>query len=72
MSNALGVALRISTQIKTLAEAPRPARAIKLHGSKDAWRIRIGDYRVIYNIDDHARMVDILTVRHRKDVYRDL
>jgi mRNA interferase RelE/StbE len=53
-------------------KAPRPSGAIKLHGNKSLWRIRIGDYRVIYSIDDISRGIDISVVRHRRDVYRDL
>ena len=51
---------------------PRPVRAIKLQGNRNLWRLRVGDYRVLYSIDDSARLVDVSAVRHRRDVYRDL
>jgi mRNA interferase RelE/StbE len=50
-------------------EEPRPANCQKLKG-RDAWRIRVGDYRVVYEIDDQARTVTILDVGHRREVYR--
>jgi mRNA interferase RelE/StbE len=61
---------RIILQIGTLAEDPRPPRCRKITGSKNDWRIRIGDYRVIYEIDDKAKAVRIMRVRHRREVYR--
>lgn len=54
--------------IYVLADNPRPAGCIKLSG-REGWRIRQGDYRVIYEIDDEAQIVTVLRVRHRKDVY---
>ena len=42
----------------------------KLEGAEDLWRIRIGDHRVVYAIDDTRRLVDIVAVRHRSDAYR--
>jgi len=65
-------ARRIFEHIEALMKTPRPSRAIKLQGSKNLWRIRVGDYRVIYSIDDTARLIDISAVRHRRDAYRDL
>ena len=61
---------RIIPQIKSLAENPRPSSCRKLTGSKNDWRIRIGDYRVLYEIDEKARAVRIMRVRHRREVYR--
>jgi len=61
---------RIILQIKALAENPRPSGCLKLTGSKNDWRIRIGDYRVLYEIDEKARAVRIMRVRHRREVYR--
>jgi mRNA interferase RelE/StbE len=63
--------IRILEKIGALASAPRPTGSIKLKGDESLWRIRIGDYRVIYEIDDLRRVVDIAVIRHRKDVYRD-
>jgi mRNA interferase RelE/StbE len=61
---------RIVPQIKSLAENPRPPGCHKITGSKNDWRIRIGDYRVIYEIDEKANAVRIMRVRHRLEVYR--
>ncbi len=61
---------RIAYQIKTLAENPRPSGCRKLTGSKNDWRVRIGDYRVLYENDEKARAVRIMRVRHRREVYR--
>jgi mRNA interferase RelE/StbE len=60
---------RIIPAIQKLGEDPRPAGCKKLKGSQDTWRIRIGDYRVIYTIDDVIRIVDVRSVGHRKDIY---
>lgn len=60
---------RILPKIRELANTPRPPGCKKLHGYKDLWRIRIGDYRVVYAIDDAARTVDVTRIAHRRDVY---
>jgi mRNA interferase RelE/StbE len=61
---------RIIPQIRALAENPRPLGCRKLTGSKNDWRIRIGDYRVLYEIDEKVKAVRIMRVRHRREVYR--
>jgi mRNA interferase RelE/StbE len=61
---------RLLPRIKALADNPRPAGCHKLAGSKNDWRIRIGDYRVVYEIDDFRKQVKIFRVRHRREVYR--
>jgi mRNA interferase RelE/StbE len=61
---------RIIREIKLLAENPRPAGCRKIAGSESDWRIRVGDYRVIYEIDDGAEAVRVMRVRHRREVYR--
>lgn len=63
---------RILGRIEALTKGPRPPGIIKLQGSKNLWRMRVGDYRAIYNIDDDARTVDISAIRHRRDAYRQL
>ena len=60
----------IISEIKTLATDPRPAGCRKITGSKSDWRVRIGDYRVIYDIDDKEKTVRVMRVRHRQEVYR--
>jgi len=57
----------IKTAIADLADNPRPNGYKKLKG-EDAYRIRIGDYRVIYEIDDDMTMVTVISVGHRKDL----
>lgn len=61
---------RVIPRIKALAEDPRPPGCRKLVGAKSDWRIRIGDYRVIYGIDEKAKSVRVFRVRHRREVYR--
>jgi len=65
-----GVAMRIISRLEALARNPRPAGCTKLEGVFDLWRVRVGDYRIIYEIDDQARTVDVSVVRHRRDAYR--
>jgi mRNA interferase RelE/StbE len=64
------VAPRVLGRIEALAEEPRPRGCCKLTGSENVWRIRVGDYRVLYAIDDPGRLIDVVAVRHRKDAYR--
>ena len=59
----------IKEAIASLANNPRPIGCKKLKG-ESAWRIRVGNYRVIYEIDDDKIIVIVITVRHRKDIYR--
>ena len=61
---------RIIPYIKALSEDPKPSGCRKIKGSKNDWRIRIGEYRVIYEIDERVKAVKVMRVRHRKDVYR--
>ena len=60
---------RIDRKILALADDPRPPGCKKLRGYKDLWRIRIGDWRVVYFIDDRAKLVGIARVAHRREVY---
>jgi len=60
---------RIARALRSLAEDPRPPGCQKL-GRRDGWRIRVGNYRVLYDIDDAAHAVMIVHVGHRRDVYR--
>lgn len=66
----LDLQLRISEAIDCLSLEPRPEGVVKLKGSDNFYRIRIGDYRVVYTINDEDRIVRIMRVRHRRDVYR--
>jgi mRNA interferase RelE/StbE len=60
---------RVEKAIDNLAENPRPPGVRKLRGTTDLWRIRVGDYRVVYRIDDSQRLVDVTHIRHRRDAY---
>jgi mRNA interferase RelE/StbE len=62
---------RLFPKIELLASQPRPTGCKKLKGGQNLWRIRLGDYRVIYSVDDGCRAVDIVAVRHRSEAYRD-
>jgi len=68
----LGAAIRrrVLRSIDALAVNPRPVGCHRLYGSENAYRIRVGDYRVIYTIDDDILIVAIERVRHRREVYR--
>ena len=61
---------RIHHKILGLQDDPRPQGSRKLSGNLEGWRIRVGDYRVLYQIDDDAATVTIVRVKHRRDVYR--
>jgi len=61
---------RVIAAIQALATNPRPPGCRKLAGSKRDWRIRVGDYRVVYEIADGVREVRVNRVRHRREVYR--
>ena len=61
---------RIIPHLKGLAEEARPAGSRKIIGSEHDWRLRVGTYRVIYEIDEKKKTVKILRVRHRREVYR--
>jgi mRNA interferase RelE/StbE len=56
--------------VEALADDPRPNGCRKLVGSENAYRIRVGDYRVIYTVDDVILIVAIESVRHRREAYR--
>ena len=60
---------RVRDAIGGLVEDPRPSGCLKLTG-RDGWRIRTGNYRVVYEIDDNGQMVTVLHIGHRRDVYR--
>jgi mRNA interferase RelE/StbE len=60
---------RLFTKIELLSTQPRPPGCRKLVGEEDLWRLRAGDYRVIYRIDDENEVIDIIAVRHRSKAY---
>ena len=61
---------RIFFKIESLALVPHPVGCQKLQGGNSLWRIRVGAYRVLYEIDDHHAVVDISAIGHRREVYR--
>ena len=63
------VVARILSRLSELETNPRPAEVKKLKG-RDAWRVRVGDYRVIYEIHHRVMQVIVITVGHRREVYR--
>jgi len=60
---------RLVPKIESLAANPRPSGCRKLRGHKDLWRIRVGDYRILYIIDDDRKELSVTRVAHRRDVY---
>jgi mRNA interferase RelE/StbE len=60
---------RIISAIEMLSQEPRPQGCKKLSG-REAWRIRVGNYRVIYEIDDKKSEILVVVIGHRRDVYR--
>ena len=63
------ITARILPRIKALAIDPRPHGSKKLRGGTDEWRIRVGDYRMIYAIDDEEKIVKVTRIAHRREVY---
>ena len=61
---------RIVLRFQSLGESPRPSGCEKLSGNLDWYRVREGNYRILYSIDDEKLLVDVVKVGHRKDVYR--
>jgi mRNA interferase RelE/StbE len=60
---------RIVSRIEALEQEPRPSGCVKLSGA-ELWRIRVGDYRVVYSIEDQRLTVLVVRVGHRREVYR--
>ena len=65
----ISTASRVVAKIGALSATPRPPGVKKLEGEPVRWRIRVGDWRVIYSIDDRRRVVDVFYVRHRSKAY---
>lgn len=62
--------VRVQAAIELLADEPRPPAATRLVGGAGEWRVRTGNYRIIYEIHDGRLLVLVLAVGHRKDIYR--
>lgn len=67
---AADVFTRVVRVLKALRDEPRPHGCRKIVGSTSDWRIRVGDYRIIYEIDDRAAVVRVMRVVHRRESYR--
>ncbi|MFB3075559.1 MAG: type II toxin-antitoxin system RelE/ParE family toxin [Candidatus Methylomirabilales bacterium] len=65
----IGVARRVWEKLLALEREPRPRGAAKLEGI-EGYRIRVGDYRIVYLVDDDARVVDVARIGHRREIYR--
>jgi len=63
---------RIAPRIDELAGNPRPPRCVKLAGHDSLYRIRVGDWRIVYEVDDRRRLVTVTVVAHRRESYRGL
>jgi mRNA interferase RelE/StbE len=61
---------RLSPHINALTDDPRPSGVVKLSGSSDIYRVRVGDYRIVYEIQDVGLVILILKIGDRRDVYR--
>lgn len=60
---------KVIEKIEALSEEPRPKGCKKLIGYDNYWRIRVGNYRIVYTIDDEILIIEVVVVRHRKDAY---
>jgi mRNA interferase RelE/StbE len=65
-----GLRIRIVSRIRSLARAPRPSGSQKLAGESARYRIRQGAYRIVYSVDDEGRIVEVVKIGHRREVYR--
>lgn len=63
---------RILPVVEALATDPTPVNSLKLSGAEHTYRVRIGDYRLIYNVLNRILTIEVIRVGHRKDVYRNL
>ena len=61
---------RVDARILALAEEPRPPAAVKMQGPEGYYRVRVGDYRVVYAIEDDVLLVLVVRIGHRREVYR--
>ncbi len=61
---------RVVRKLESLSLNPRPKGTVKIKGRYGLYRVRIGDYRIVYSVDDRKRIVDVSLIRHRKDIYK--
>ncbi len=63
---------RIDSAIQSLGDNPRPSGCVKLGGTPNGWRVRVGDWRILYAIEDDRLIVLVVDVGHRREIYRKL
>jgi mRNA interferase RelE/StbE len=63
---------RVLARLEHLREEPMPRQAVKLAGGEAWYRVRVGDYRIIYGVDTRTRQITVHYIRHRREVYRNL
>jgi len=63
------VLARAVRKMESLGDNPRPAGCKKLKGYKDQWRVRVGDWRIVYLINDSAKLVSVTRIAYRREVY---
>ncbi|MGH3826245.1 MAG: type II toxin-antitoxin system RelE family toxin [Pseudonocardiaceae bacterium] len=63
---------RVQAAIDQLGEQPRPAGVIALQGLRGAYRLRVGNYRVVYTVEDRQLVILVVDLGHRREIYRDL
>jgi mRNA interferase RelE/StbE len=61
---------RIVRAVELLADDPRPPGVVKMAGDDNLWRVRVGDFRIVYEIHDGVLLVLVLRIGHRREVYR--
>ena len=66
------IQLAVAETLVTLRDIPRPAGCKKIKGHNDTWRVRCGDYRIVYEVRDDVLLVIVIRLGHRKEVYRGL
>jgi mRNA interferase RelE/StbE len=64
------VQLKLNERIDSLSSDPRPRGSKKLKGSDELWRVRVSDYRIVYEVRDKILVVLVVRVAHRREVYR--
>ena len=61
---------QIMSKMESLAKNPRPVQSLKLSGSEHSYRLRVGKYRLLYQINETAKIVIVFAIGHRKDIYK--
>jgi len=61
---------RVASRIDALADNPRPPGVGKIQGAEDMYRLRVGDYRILYEVQDFRLIVHVLRIGHRREIYR--